>query len=385
MLETAERRPADGRSRFPEIPGVAALVAASVATASLLAPSISAAQETMRPTAAVTAECPETVSESSGTWIVGTVRDAASDVLMPGARVTLAWEEDGQLERLSTAASRTGEYRFCGVPPGLHLTLRAEAAGRQGGMYPVDTRAGQPVVRQDLEFALTETGRGSVVGRVVDRSSGRGVEAATLRLEPLGRAVTTRYDGRFVLEGLPAGDYTFQIRHVAYGEHETDVTVPAWETVELEMVVSEEAVEMEPLEVTVSHRYRRLERRGFYERMHWADAHGGEFITPKIIEQRKPARLSHLLSHVPRVNLVNRCQGSVCGFWPRIRPCGSPTIFLDGTRFRVRSVRGIDEIPMGDVRAVEIYMGPSELPMEFSSPTTRCAIAVWTKMGPDRR
>jgi hypothetical protein len=233
--------------------------------------------------------------------------------------------------------------------------------------------------------ALSDAESGRIVGRIVDSGNGRGVEAATVRLEPLGFEIVTRYDGRFTLQDVPAGDYTLHLRHLAYGEHETEVTVEPDRTVEMEMAVSEEPVELEPLEVTVRQRYRPLETRGYYERMHWAEVHGGEFLTPEMIERRRPARLSHLVEHVPGVTLNNRCQGSVCGLWPEIRTCGNPTIFLDGVVPSPRSVRLLDEIPMPDVRAVEVYLGPSQLPMEFAKPRTRCAIVVWTKKGPDHR
>lgn len=356
------------------------LAVAAAISSSALAPTAVTAQAV-----APAADCPDAVTSDAGIWIVGQVRDPGSEVPLPGAEVEVAWREAGELRRATTEVDPAGEYRFCGIPPDLHLTVSASAVGRAGGMHAVDTRAGEPVVRQDLAVVLADAERGRIVGRIVDRGNGRGVEAATVRLEPPGLEVVTRYDGRFTLQDVPAGDHTLHLRHVAYGEHQAEVTVEPDRIVEVEMAVSEEPVELEPLEVRVRHRYRPLERRGYYERMHWAKARGGEFLTPEMIERRRPARLSHLVEHVPRVTLDNRCRGSVCGLWPEIRACSAqPTIFLDGVEFPLRSVRGLDEIPMQDVRAVEVYLSPSQLPMEFANPRTRCAIVVWTKKGPDR-
>lgn len=354
-------------------------VAAAVSSGAALAPTAVAAQAD-----APSANCPDAVTSDAGIWIVGQVRDPGSEVPLPGAEVEVTWREAGELRRATTEAGPAGDYRFCGIPPELHLTVSASAVGRAGGMHAVDTRAGEPVVRQDLAVVLADAERGRIVGRVVDRGNRRGVEAATVRLEPPGLEVATRYDGRFTLQDVPAGDHTLHLTHLAYGEHETEVTVEPDRTVEVEMAVSEEPVELEPLEVTVRHRYRPLERRGYYERMHWAEAHGGVFLTPEIIERRKPSKLSHLLGHVPMVALNRICSGGACGNQVVIRGCGvggRPAVFLDGIEydFARGSVRGIDEIPMQDIRAVEVYRSPGEIPGEFYTTSAHCAVVLWTK------
>lgn len=368
--------------------------ALALAAASVLPPVAPAAAQSPVPSS----DCPSEIGENAAVWIAGQVHDAGSGVPLPGAEVELTWREDGGIRRVSAETDPTGVYRFCRVPPDLHLTVHASAAGRQGAMFAVDTRAGEAVVRQDLEVALSDAEEGRLVGRVVDRSNGRGVEAASIRLEPLGVEAATRYDGRFVFQDVPSGDYTLRLSHVAYGEHETEVTVTPEETVEVQMAVSEEPVEMEPLEVTVRHRYRPLERRGFYERMHWADAHGGEFITPEIIERRKPSRISHLLNGLPGVRVWENCSGGVCQAIPYFRRgfgCVSargrvnqpPVVFIDGVEVDIQqSVQGINQFSPSSVRAIEVYEGPAQTPAEFTSIHDRCGtIVIWTKKGPDRR
>lgn len=337
------------------------------------------------------AECPASADSDAAIWITGQVVDASSDVSLPGAEVELRWRSGGDVRSLATLTSSGGAYRFCRVDPGIQVTVRASVADRRGPMHTVDTRTEEPVVRQDLVVALSDRERGRIVGRVVDRGNSRPVEAATVRLEPLGVQAATRYDGRFSFQDLPSGEYTLHVRHLAYGEHETQVTVEADRTVEVQMGVSEEPVEMEPLEVTVRHRYRPLERRGFYERMRWGAARGGEFITPEIIQRRRPSRVSHLFNGLPGV----RVAGGRIPYFPRNALCTSPsgrvsqppTVWVDGIKIDIReSVHGINQFPVSSVRAIEVYKSAAELPARFGGIDGRCgAIVIWTKMGPDRR
>lgn len=338
-------------------------------------------------TAAPSADCPSEVGPDAAVWVTGVVRDAGSEVVLPGAEVTLTWEGPDGLRTVSTATDASGVYRFCHLRSGERVTLQVAVAGRVGEAVPLDVPSGETAIRQHIAVLLSGAAQSRVVGRIVDGETGRGVEAATVRVDPAGMETVSRHDGGFRISGVPVGEHELVLHHVAYGRDTFSVEVVEGRTADVEIRVRQQAVQMQPLEVEVKvvQRYRTLERRGFYDRIHTAQAHGGVFLTPELIERRNPARLSHLLSQVPRVRLRKRCRGSVCGYWPDVGTCGQPTIFLDGSRFRIQGVKGIDELPMPDVRAVEIYMGPAELPMEFSSPGARCAIAVWTKMGPDRR
>lgn len=348
---------------------------------------------------APTATCPDTVTREAGVWIVGRVADAGSDVALPGATVELTWREGEELRAISTEVGPDGVYRFCNASSGTHLTLRATVADRSGGMQAVDVPEDQPAIRRDLDVLLSGGSQGRVVGRIVDVETGRGVESATVTLEAGGVEAVTSYDGRFSITGVPVGDRELRVEHVAYGEHTATVEVLEDRTADVEIRVAESAVEMDPIdvEVTVEQRYRTLERRGFYERMHWAEAHGGEFLPPELIERRQAGKMSQLLTTIPRVETYRPCPMMSCPVIPRIRGCGQPgeigsrgqpAIFVDGVRYRMNlggsMGKGIDELSVGNVRAMEIYRGPSETPARFHDMEHHCAIVIWTKAGPDQ-
>ncbi len=66
-----------------------------------------------------------------------------------------------------------------------------------------------------------------VVGRVVNADDpSRPVASAMISIVELGRGSLTDRAGQFRLDGLPPGTYTLRIRHMGYGEHEQQVTIP---------------------------------------------------------------------------------------------------------------------------------------------------------------
>ena len=59
-----------------------------------------------------------------------------------------------------------------------------------------------------------------------------------------------------------------------------------------------------------------------------------------------------------------------------------PALYLNGVRIDTVSVREtIAELDLGDIEAIEVYRGVSELPPEAMG-NTCAAIYVWTRFGP---
>lgn len=62
----------------------------------------------------------------------------------------------------------------------------------------------------------TAQGTGRLVGRVTDASTGAGVSGVAVQVPALKRGVSTGEDGRYVLDQLPAGNYTIRFSHIGY-------------------------------------------------------------------------------------------------------------------------------------------------------------------------
>lgn len=240
-------------------------------------------------------------------------------------------------------------------------------------------------------------GRQKLTGRLVAAGTGAPIDAAVLRLEPLGRQTLTNDRGRFQLEELPSGEYDLVLRHIAYGTHTVAVDLPPGRNVELTLRVPRQTIALDPIEVAVEAetRSRYLEEEGFYERLE--RGHPINFLTPEEVDRRATSQVARLLQTLPAVKLLAR------GL-PILRRTGCPPlIYLDGMRFRylplgvaerlrnplMERARGAVYSALRDLSgrnlvAVEVYEGPATIPAEFQGIDTRCGvIALWTRHGPE--
>ena len=74
-------------------------------------------------------------------------------------------------------------------------------------------------------LAVTAEAQVSVRGQVTDASTGRALPSAEVRLEELGRTVTTTTSGEYVIGNVPAGSYTLVVRTVGYRPVERTIQV----------------------------------------------------------------------------------------------------------------------------------------------------------------
>lgn len=73
--------------------------------------------------------------------------------------------------------------------------------------------------------AFTAAAQGTILGSVVDASSGLNVTGALIRLEPVAREVLSDRTGRFVMPNVPAGTYRLSVRYLGYAPVSEQVTV----------------------------------------------------------------------------------------------------------------------------------------------------------------
>jgi hypothetical protein len=117
-----------------------------------------------------------------------------------------------------------------------------------------------------------------------------------------------------------------------------------------------------------------LEAQGFYRRM---DRGWGHHFTPKELEELDPMHWQDLLTRVPGVYYAYgrlgggtiRCQPT--GPTPRNPGFAAARIYVDGVRSR------LNDVPIRQIAAVEIYRGTAGTPLEFGS--SACTVVIWTK------
>ena len=263
----------------------------------------------------------------------------------------------------------------------------------RGGEYDlVARRSGYETARGELpvpwesEFlilmyrtALTdELSLGRIFGQVLVDGGEKGlgdVEITVLGETPVG-TVSNR-QGRFSLAGLEPGPVEVRFRRLGYTPRTVDVVVTPGRTVEIYAPMSEEPIELEPIEVTIGSGY--LERSGFYRR---ARSARGERFTRRDVELLDPVVVSDLLWRAPSVSVQN-VAGRAQVFSRRPSVGGSCRLqpYLDGVPMVDWD---LDLVRPDDLAALEVYQGVGT-PVEYRQPvdpggTLACGVVlIWTR------
>jgi hypothetical protein len=337
------------------------------------------------------------------------VRDASSNIALPGVEVIATWEPSGPTEsaRTQTQTDAAGGYLLCNLPVGVTVNLQAWFAGHSSALETT-VLSSDPAV-QDLAVAIggqlesADDRPSRVLGRVTDNETERPIEGAILSLPLVGLQALSDAQGYFLIPDVPPGDYSLEIHHIGYGEVERPIAVPPSRTVDMQIRLAAQAIEMEPLVVSMV-RHPKLDLRGFYERQRFMERLGlGKFMTYEDVERRNPVRVSHMLEMIPSTDLLRVCSGTcfnlvVFGNQKRLVspgrgqvsfvPCPAD-LYIDNIHVRLFRLDsrglsvfdGIDSFLVpGEIAGIEVYRRASETPAEYTGATEGCgAVVVWTK------
>ena len=91
----------------------------------------------------------------------------------------------------------------------------------------------------------------SVLGRLLDAGTGAPIEGAVVDLGGQGGGVVTDAEGLFRLDDVLPGGHALRVRHLAYGTHTEDIEVPLDRDLAVELRLSAQALELEPIDVEV--------------------------------------------------------------------------------------------------------------------------------------
>ena len=287
-----------------------------------------------------------------GSAVMGSVRTPDGEVAMPGATVTLSWEEG----RRTTETDASGAFLFCGVPPDVTVMLDATFVGVSA--TPVTLELDGPLaVVQDLEMALpdaniedlerqadVETGTDpiEVRGLLVGLPDGTPVGGATVRLGDADVEAVTDPDGAFVFENLRPGTYQLRVQHDRYGSRSRFVDLTGGPIVDLRVEMpAEDVITLEGITVEATARTPEGEvvRRAGTRR----DIFAGETLARA---EERGARVIDVLRMTPGIRVAEGGVGAgipfgtVCVELRRALrgiitggDCQFPLLILDGTRF----------------------------------------------------
>ena len=250
-------------------------------------------------------------------------------------------------------------------------------------------------------LAAAPLGGQIIRGRVLDAASGDpvpqvSVTAFTADQHNGGRARTAA-DGTFALELRAAGTFRLRGERAGYQASTSQpVEVAVRETVTVELRVSPQALQVEPLTVTARVQPPRdpaLQRNGFYDR----EAGGlGKFVRREDLDRHPENDLAHTLARVPGVVLDRDSRGHEIVSFSRGRTVGTisrsqtgqqnicfPAIYLDGVQMRYAPPNDVelkDMIHPDQVEAIEVYRSTAEIPPQYNGSNSACGvIVIWTR------
>jgi hypothetical protein len=322
--------------------------------------------------------------------ITGLVFDSTAAAPLAGAEVFLIGTD------YSAVTNADGRFLIPNLPPGGYAIsfrhARVEALGYLPEARVVTVAAGSTldvllrIPRDPLAAGLSrlaadvavpvDGARATLIGEVRDAASGRLIAGAQLRIDGTEIRNISDARGRFVLFGVPAGTRALVAEMLGYATRREPVAAVPGRTLELQVLLSAQAIPLDPIEVRV--RSGTLERVGFYERR---DDPGtfGRFFDRAEIERRGLTTFPELFRNVSRAIVDYGGPGSTLvrfrGSGEGLRgPC-VPPLYLDGIRMAGTTW---DFISPTWIEAVEIYVGREAPPAYVNA----CgAVLVWTRRG----
>ncbi len=337
-----------------------------------------AAQDPSALGAAIARVCGQVVDPASQGVLAGVITDSLSGIPLRGARAKIAWQAPGDAMARTTEvlADKDGLFAFCAVPADVVVLLSA-TLGKTSPAVAVPIEAGMLHI-ESIRLPLSNPGKtGTLVGRVLDAESRSPVDGVTVRLREAGATVVTNERGYFSLGERTAGVHYVDLERLGYTSREVPIHVAGDLTQAVEIELSQQAVELEGISVSVAPRRVRQDLEGLIRRMNLGF---GTFLTRETLERRGEVPLAEHLREVPGV-LIFR-DGVRAYMEVRGQSC-TPDVYMDGQLFPLDPAVGLNENFARPLEAIEVFKG-TETPPEFIRPGFHypCAvILVWSRPG----
>lgn len=222
--------------------------------------------------------------------IAGVVTDSLTGVPMPRAIVTA--QAVGRYTGIPPVEVRTddsGYFRMCSVRGGVDLRLQAHFGQSSGRSVELRLESGSAEI-QDLQLLMSA--EGTLAGYVRDFVSGEPVTGAQVSVLGTSSSVLTDQAGRFFMDDLPPGRHLVTTDHLGYEARTDSVTIFSQETVDIEVRMATEALEVEGLVVTARTRFGRTSLAGDAKRVDFLGREEIEALLPRV--QQTPDLLRNM-------------------------------------------------------------------------------------------
>jgi hypothetical protein len=355
-----------------------AVLAAVMVSLSAVLPPLATAQDPAALGAAIARVCGTAIDPATQGVLAGVVTDSLTGVALRGARAKIVWQgpEDPEARTAEVNTDRDGLFAFCAVPGDVVVLLSA-TLGKSSPPIAVAIEAGMLQV-EPIRLPLSNPDKtGTLVGRVIDAESRAPLDGVSVQLVEAGSTVLTNERGYFTLGERPSGVHYLTLGRLGYASREVPVHVAGDLTQAVEIELSQQAIPLEGIEVSVAPKRMRQDLEGLIRRMSLGF---GTFVTRETLEKRGEVPLSEHLREVPGIQVYR--DGVRAYLEVRGRSC-TPDVYLDGQLFPVDPAVGVNEQFGRPLEAIEVFQG-TETPPEFTRTgfTYPCAvILVWTRPG----
>jgi hypothetical protein len=223
-------------------------------------------------------------------------------------------------------------------------------------------------------------GTASISGRILDKATDRPVPDATVTLLETGQESVTNAAGFFRFVRLAPGEYRLEIRHLAYGRHTESIQLEAGDVLSIQVGISQEAIELEPLTVEV---YSARELR--------ARASGVRSTEVSRTQLELPAMSGMHLGNVLRAFIPSvrvrenpglvgypicvEFRGARFGIYDGL--CRSPAVYMDGVPL-TDPTHIYGTLPLEDIERLEV-VPPSEAGVRFGTGALWGALVIETR------
>jgi len=199
-------------------------------------------------------------------------------------------------------------------------------------------------------FAQTRNSDSHITGHVIDQSSGDHIPYVTISIKGTTMGITTDATGHFLLKNVPVGEHTLVATFLGYERVEQTVTVPPLKTIEIEIVLIPQALELSGVVITGSRNE---------------------------TNRRESSTIVNVLSSKTIESIASVSVGDVLNFQPGLRVemsclnCGAPELRINGLSGQysqilldsrpifssLAGVYGLEQLPAGMIERVEVIRG----------------------------
>lgn len=221
-------------------------------------------------------------------------------------------------------------------------------------------------------------------GQVTD-TTGSPMAGVGVIVEGTALQTTTRTNGRFRIDSVPAGRHRILFRQIGFRAEAVWLQFTANDTTTVSVVLGREPFVLPEVTTTGERRETRSPKMARFEGRRDAGT-GGHFIGDEILREREHSLLSDVLRRIPGVQLVlipgGRAARSSRSSISITFQCFM-RVYLDGVRVwnpGTPDPYNIDNHPVQQLQGIEVYSGSASTPADLGGTGSECGtIVLWTR------